>query len=47
MLVWLILGFFEPFGMAIANMAHLFGLLFGLLIGAIDCVFNQNKKEKP
>ncbi len=35
MLVWLILGFVQPF-MAIANSAHLAGLLSGLLLGMLD-----------
>ncbi len=41
MLVWLMLGFFEPFGMAIANLAHLFGLIFGVLIGFVDATFTK------
>ncbi|WP_325891351.1 rhomboid family intramembrane serine protease GlpG [Grimontia sp. NTOU-MAR1] len=36
MLLWLAVGFFEPFGMAIANMAHLFGLVSGCALGVID-----------
>lgn len=36
MLLWLVVGFFEPFGMAIANMAHLFGLVSGCALGFID-----------
>lgn len=36
MLIWLVIGFAEPFGMAIANMAHLFGLLTGMLLGFAD-----------
>lgn len=36
MLLWLVVGFFEPFGMAIANMAHLFGLVSGCVIGLVD-----------
>ncbi|GAL37882.1 GlpG protein [Vibrio maritimus] len=36
MLVWLVLGFVQPF-MAIANMAHLSGLAAGVLLGLIDC----------
>ncbi|MEF1284663.1 rhomboid family intramembrane serine protease GlpG [Vibrio sp. M250220] len=35
MLVWLVLGFVQPF-MAIANTAHLVGLLSGVLMGAVD-----------
>ncbi|MGF1774644.1 rhomboid family intramembrane serine protease GlpG [Vibrio wakamikoensis] len=35
MLVWLVLGFVQPF-MAIANMAHLSGLAAGVLLGLID-----------
>lgn len=35
MLVWLVLGFVQPF-MAIANSAHLAGLLTGVVIGLID-----------
>ena len=36
MLVWLIIGFVEPAGIPIANMAHLFGLLTGCAIALID-----------
>ncbi|KXI23953.1 rhomboid family intramembrane serine protease GlpG [Photobacterium sanguinicancri] len=36
MLAWLVIGFAEPFGMSIANMAHLFGLLSGCALGFID-----------
>ena len=35
MLVWLVLGFVQPF-MAIANTAHLVGLLCGVIIGLLD-----------
>lgn len=35
MLVWLVLGFIQPF-MAIANTAHLVGLLSGVLLGLMD-----------
>ncbi|SEG70833.1 rhomboid family intramembrane serine protease GlpG [Vibrio hangzhouensis] len=35
MLVWLVLGFFQPF-LAIANMAHLTGLVSGIVIGLFD-----------
>ncbi|EGA65948.1 rhomboid family intramembrane serine protease GlpG [Vibrio brasiliensis] len=35
MLVWLVLGFVQPF-MAIANTAHLAGLLAGVAIGLVD-----------
>ncbi|WP_353497566.1 rhomboid family intramembrane serine protease GlpG [Vibrio sp. CB1-14] len=35
MLVWLVLGFVQPF-MAIANMAHLSGLAAGVLLGLMD-----------
>lgn len=44
MLVWLVIGFFQPFGMAIANMAHLFGLIFGVLIAWADAHFNRSAK---
>ncbi|NVD08157.1 rhomboid family intramembrane serine protease GlpG [Vibrio sp. JPW-9-11-11] len=35
MLVWLVLGFVQPF-MAIANTAHLAGLLSGIVLGMVD-----------
>lgn len=35
MLVWLVLGFMQPF-MAIANTAHLVGLLAGVVFGLVD-----------
>lgn len=35
MLVWLVLGFMQPF-MAIANTAHLVGLLSGVVFGLVD-----------
>ncbi|NMU34203.1 rhomboid family intramembrane serine protease, partial [Vibrio parahaemolyticus] len=35
MLVWLVLGFVQPF-MAIANTAHLVGLLSGMAIALFD-----------
>ncbi len=35
MLVWLVLGFLQPF-MAIANTAHLVGLLSGVVMGLLD-----------
>ncbi|MCE0493529.1 rhomboid family intramembrane serine protease GlpG [Vibrio salinus] len=35
LLVWLVLGFVQPF-MAIANTAHLTGLIVGVLFGAMD-----------
>ncbi|MCG9685080.1 rhomboid family intramembrane serine protease GlpG [Vibrio sp. Isolate23] len=35
MLVWLVLGFVQPF-MAIANTAHLVGLLSGVVLGLVD-----------
>ncbi|MDD1782004.1 rhomboid family intramembrane serine protease GlpG [Enterovibrio sp. ZSDZ35] len=41
MLLWLVVGFFEPFGMAIANMAHLFGLISGCAIGVFDAKFSR------
>lgn len=41
MLLWLVIGFFEPFGMAIANMAHLFGLITGCLMGFADAKFKR------
>ncbi|WP_028772000.1 rhomboid family intramembrane serine protease GlpG [Shewanella waksmanii] len=36
MLVWLVLGFTDMFGLSIANGAHLGGLLVGMLQGFID-----------
>ncbi|MEZ8141194.1 rhomboid family intramembrane serine protease GlpG [Enterovibrio norvegicus FF-33] len=41
MLLWLVVGFFEPFGMAIANMAHLFGLVSGCAIAVFDAKFSR------
>ncbi|WP_284194150.1 rhomboid family intramembrane serine protease GlpG [Vibrio zhanjiangensis] len=35
MLIWLVLGFVQPF-MAIANTAHLVGLLSGVMLGVFD-----------
>ena len=36
MLVWLVLGFFDMLGTSTANMAHLVGLLVGLIQGWLD-----------
>lgn len=36
MILWLILGFTDLFGLSMANGAHLGGLLVGLLQGFID-----------
>ncbi len=36
LLVWMVLGFFEVIGPAMANMVHLFGLGVGLLQAALD-----------
>lgn len=42
MLVWLVLGFVQPF-MAIANTAHLVGLISGVALGLMDANrFNQS-----
>ena len=43
MLVWMVIGFYEPFNLAIANMAHLFGLLSGCLLGWLDAKFSRAK----
>lgn len=43
MLVWLVLGFMQPF-MAIANTAHLVGLLSGVAIGLVDASRANAKK---
>lgn len=43
MLVWLVLGFMQPF-MAIANTAHLVGLLSGVAIGLVDASRVNAKK---
>lgn len=42
MLVWLVIGFAEPMGMAIANMAHVFGLLSGCLIALFDAKWRSS-----
>lgn len=42
MLVWLVLGFVQPY-MAIANTAHLAGLLSGIAIGLVDASRWQKK----
>lgn len=45
MLVWLVLGFVQPF-MAIANTAHLAGLLAGVAIGLLDAErYNKHQKS--
>lgn len=36
MLAWLVLGFAQPFGMSVANMAHLFGLVSGCALALLD-----------
>lgn len=36
MLAWLVLGFAQPFGMSVANMAHLFGLVSGCGLALLD-----------
>ena len=36
MLAWLVLGFAQPLGMSVANMAHLFGLLSGCGLALLD-----------
>lgn len=41
MLIWLVLGYMQPF-MAIANTAHLAGLIAGLGIGWIDSLKSKN-----
>ncbi|MCE9680440.1 rhomboid family intramembrane serine protease GlpG [Shewanella sp. AS1] len=38
MLVWLVFGFTDMFGLSMANGAHLGGLAVGLIQGFIDCV---------
>lgn len=43
MLVWLVLGFMQPF-MAIANTAHLVGLLSGVVFGLVDASRANAKK---
>ncbi|MDF2155983.1 rhomboid family intramembrane serine protease GlpG [Vibrio sp. CAU 1672] len=43
MLVWLVLGFVQPF-LAIANTAHLVGLLAGIAIALVD---TQKRKYQP
>ena len=44
MLVWLVIGFVEPMGMSIANMAHLFGLISGCVIALFDAKVNPPKR---
>ncbi|MGF1724459.1 rhomboid family intramembrane serine protease GlpG [Photobacterium nomapromontoriensis] len=41
MLVWLILGFADLFGMSVANMAHLFGLFSGCGLAWVDAKFRH------
>ncbi|MEC6824913.1 rhomboid family intramembrane serine protease GlpG [Photobacterium piscicola] len=43
MLVWLVIGFAEPVGIAIANMAHLMGLLTGCAIAFVDAKLLRSK----
>jgi GlpG protein len=42
MLIWIILGYVQPF-MAIANTAHLVGLITGCAFAAIDSQFKFKK----
>ncbi|MGF1730759.1 rhomboid family intramembrane serine protease GlpG [Photobacterium kasasachensis] len=41
MLVWLVLGFAQPFGMSVANMAHLFGLFSGCGLAIVDAKLHK------
>ncbi|MCX9565257.1 rhomboid family intramembrane serine protease, partial [Vibrio cholerae] len=41
MLIWLVLGFVQPF-MAIANTAHLAGLICGVVLAWMDTKRNQD-----
>ncbi|MCK6265752.1 rhomboid family intramembrane serine protease GlpG [Vibrio sp. ZSDE26] len=43
MLVWLVLGFIQPY-MAIANTAHLVGLMSGVVLGLIDASTKKSAK---
>ncbi|PSU49770.1 rhomboid family intramembrane serine protease GlpG [Photobacterium frigidiphilum] len=45
MLAWLVIGFAEPMGMSIANMAHLFGLISGCLIALVDAKFGKSNHQ--
>lgn len=45
MLVWLVLGFADMFGMSIANMAHLFGLFSGCALALFDAKLGRSHAQ--
>jgi len=44
-IVWLVLGYFDAFGLAIANAAHVFGLILGLLMAFVDLRIIRHKQN--
>jgi len=44
-IVWLVLGYFDVFGLAIANAAHVFGLILGLLMAFVDLRIIRHKQN--
>jgi GlpG protein len=43
-LVWLVAGYFDVFGLAIANAAHVAGLILGLLMAFKDTRHLRNQR---
>jgi GlpG protein len=42
-IAWLVLGYFNVMGLAIANAAHIFGLVLGLLMAFVDTRTSDKK----